>query len=141
MTTNLDSLKGTFWQSNTPDHRVSGELTINGRPTLETFRPIFDGRAVDVEWHPSGAVKRMAVSGNPDHLVADWEPRTIHGELEDGTLVSVVGAQEGRQRSTSFVDLQYRQEFRTSRTPSTARYLIPVHSVGPPGSHTTMQIP
>jgi ApeA N-terminal domain 1 len=91
------------------------KLTLGGRPTFETVGQIFVERAVEVDLHPSGAVRRMAVSGNSDALVADWEPRNIHGELDDGTEVSIVGAQGGRKRSTSFVIQEYRQEFRTIR--------------------------
>jgi hypothetical protein len=34
-------------------------------------------------------------SGDPEDLVADFQPRTIHGELTDGTAVSIVDAQGG----------------------------------------------
>jgi hypothetical protein len=112
---NPEPLNGTFWQADTPDRRVPGQLTLDDRPALETVGQIFVERAVEVDLHPSGAVRRMAVSGDPDALVADWEPRTIYGELDDGTLVSVVGAQGGRKRLTAFVLQQYRQEFRTLR--------------------------
>lgn len=108
-------LQGTFWQAETPDRRVPGHLTLDGRPVLETVGQIFVERAVDVDLHPSGAVKRIAVSGDSDALVYDWQPRNIHGQLEDGTLVSMVGAQGGRRRNSGFNIRQYQQEFRVSR--------------------------
>lgn len=108
-------LQGTFWQAETPDRRVPGRLTLDGGPALETIGQVFVERAVDVALDPSGAVRRMAVSGDSDALVDDWEPRNIHGQLEDGTLVSMVGAQGGRKRNTGFMIREYLQEFRTSR--------------------------
>lgn len=108
-------LQGTFWQAETPDRQVPGHLTLDGPPALETAGQLFVERAVDVDLHPSGAVRRMAVSGDADALVYDWEPRNIHGQLEDGTLVSMVGAQGGRKRNSGFMIRQYQQEFRTSR--------------------------
>lgn len=109
------TLDGTFWQSDTPDRRVPGHLTLNGQPLLEVVGQIFIERANSVDLDANGMVRRMAISGDSDALVADWEPRNIHGELDDGTCVSVVGAQGGRKLNTNFVDRQFRQEFRTMR--------------------------
>jgi hypothetical protein len=61
-----------------------------------------------------GAVT-VSHSGDPEDLVADWEPRNIHGQLADGTPVSIIGAQGGKKRSTQLFDLEYRQVFGTIR--------------------------
>lgn len=113
---NQQCLAGTFWQVDTPERRVPGELTLEaGRLGLEVTGQLFVERANKVEFHPSGAIRSIAVGGNADNRVADWQERTIHGVLNDGTPVSVVGAQGGMKRSKSIMDLQYRQEFRTLR--------------------------
>jgi hypothetical protein len=110
-----EPLNGTFWQVDTPQRRVRGELTLGERPALETVDAIFDERTIVVERSSSGVVTRLGVLGNADARVADWEPRNIHGELDDGTLVSVVGAQGRMKRSSSILRLEYRQEFPTLR--------------------------
>lgn len=66
---------GTFWQVETPERRVSGELTLGEQPALETHQPIFDERAVLAERSPSGVVMRMGVRGSSEARVADWEER------------------------------------------------------------------
>ena len=112
---NPEPLNGTFWQVDTPDCRVRGQLMLGDQPTLETLDPIFDERSILVERSSSGVVTRLGVSGNADARVADWEPRNIQGQLDDGTLVSVVGAQGRMKRSSSILRLEYRQEFPTVR--------------------------
>jgi hypothetical protein len=109
------SLAGTFWQVETPDCRVAGALTLDAdRPALETVGRLFVERSITVEFRADGAITRIGVGGRSDDRVADWEPRNIHGALDDGTLVSMVGAQGRMMRSRSIMDLStYRQEFRT----------------------------
>lgn len=108
---------GTFWQVETPDRRVAGELTLNaGSPALETVGRLFVERSIGVEFGADGSVRSLKVGGNSDDRIADWEPRNIHGVLDDGTLVSMVGAQGQMKRSGSMMDFRkYRQEFRTLR--------------------------
>jgi hypothetical protein len=45
---NPEPLNGMFWQVDTPDRRVRGELTLGERPALETLEPIFDERSIVV---------------------------------------------------------------------------------------------
>lgn len=113
---NQQSLAGNFWQIETPDRRVRGELTLGaGRPSLETVGQLFVERSIGVEFGANGAVRSLAVGGRPEDRVADWEPRNIHGVLDDGTLVSMVGAQGQMKRPLNIRDFRYRQEFRTLR--------------------------
>ena len=114
MSEDLESLNGEFWQADTPSRRVPGVLTLTGAPALETLGRIFDERAYVVDVTPYGGVT-ISHSGDPEDLVADWEPRTIHGELFDGTSVSIVGAQGGKKRSAKLFDPEYRQIFGTVR--------------------------
>ena len=116
MTTSGDSqlLDGTFWQRDTPDRRCTGQLTITGQPVLEVLELLFDERSYRIHLSPHGG-KTISYSGDADDLVADFQPRTIHGELENGTRVSIIGAQGGRKRSTQLFDMQDRQELRTIR--------------------------
>lgn len=57
----------------------------------------------------------ISYTGDPEDSVADFEPRDIHGVLEDGTAVSIVGAQGGKKHAGSFYDWKYRQQFRSTR--------------------------
>jgi hypothetical protein len=111
------SLVGNFWQVETPDRVVRGTLTLDpGRgPTLEIVGRLFDELSYPVEFHPSGQIKRLAARADPDDRVKDWEPRNIHGVLDDGTPVSIVGAQGHMQHPLSITNLEYRQAFRTLR--------------------------
>lgn len=109
-------LKGTFWQVDTPDTTVPGQLSLGtDGPSLVVAGQLFVERSNIVEFHDNGTVKRLSVGGRPHDRVADWEPRNIHGVLDDGTRVSMVGAQGGMKRPLSVVDFRYRQEFRTLR--------------------------
>lgn len=109
-------LAGTFWQVETPEITAPGNLTLDaGRPGLEIVGQLFVERARYVEIGDDGLVRALGVAGRPHDRVADWAPRNIHGVLDDGTLVSVVGAQGGMKRTLDFKDPRYRQEFRTVR--------------------------
>jgi hypothetical protein len=55
----------------------------------------------------------MGYSGDTDRQVADFQPRSICGDLSDGTSVSVVDAQGGRKFELYPIPL--RQEFKTIR--------------------------
>ena len=115
---NQEPLAGTFWQVDTPDQAVPGQLSLGAKrgPTLETVGPLFVERAIHVEFYPSGNVKSFGVRSDPNGRVADWDERNIHGVLDDGTPVSMVGAQGRKKRSGPATDfIQYRQEFHTNR--------------------------
>jgi hypothetical protein len=106
-------LNGTFWQVETPDRRVPGVLDVTGDdlPVLETHQPIFTERKFEITRTPHGMT--IAHSGDPEDLVADFQPRTVHGELADGTAVSVVDGQGGKTGSGFFdFGLEYHQRFR-----------------------------
>ncbi|MBO0881241.1 MAG: hypothetical protein J2P17_13010 [Mycobacterium sp.] len=96
----------------TPERRAPGQLELSdgATPVLETVGRIFDERAYRVTVSEHGGVT-IAHSGNPDDLVADFQPRNIHGELNDGRQVSLVEAQGGADPN-SFMGHQYRQRFR-----------------------------
>lgn len=101
-----------FWQIETPERQVPGQLELSdgARPVLETVGRIFDERAYRITVSEHGGVT-IAHSGDPDDLVADFQPRNIHGELRDGRRVSLVEAQGGADPN-SFMRGQYRQRFR-----------------------------
>jgi len=110
---------GTFWQIDTPERRVPGQLLIGGddRPTLTTDKAIFIERQFSFTRTPTGGAM-VTMSGDPEHHVADFQERTIHGELTDGSRVTLVHAQGG-SRSLGFLlePSQARQQFR-------ARYAV-----------------
>ena len=105
---------GTFWQIDTPERRVPGQLLIGGddRPTLTTDKAIFIERQFSFTRTPTGGAM-VTMSGDPEHHVADFQERTIHGELTDGSRVTLVHAQGG-SRSLGFLlePSQARQHFR-----------------------------
>jgi hypothetical protein len=107
--------EGVFWQIETPERQVRGvlELRDGEDPVLETVGAIFDERAYRITISEHGGVT-IAHSGNPDDLVADFQPRNIHGQLSDGRRVSLVEAQGGADPN-SFMGRQYRQRFRRVR--------------------------
>lgn len=107
-------LNGVFWQADTPDRRVPGQLTLDGELSLETVGQIFIEQANKVELDADGMIRSLAVCANSDALVADFEPRNIYGKLDNGPLVSVVGAQ-GRRKINSPPNRPYSQQFRTLR--------------------------
>jgi hypothetical protein len=91
---------------------VRGQLELSDgvAPVLETVGAIFDERAYRITVSEHGGTT-IAHSGNPDDLVADFQPRNIHGEVDDGRQVSLVEAQ-GHADPNSFMSPQYRQKFR-----------------------------
>jgi hypothetical protein len=112
MTESPIRLEGVFWQIETPERRVPGllELSDEEAPRLETVGGVFDERAYRIIVSEHGGVT-IPFSGNPDDLVADFQPRDINGELNDGRQVSLVEAQGGADPN-SFMGRQYRQRFR-----------------------------
>ncbi|ULP40049.1 hypothetical protein MJO55_28315 (plasmid) [Mycolicibacterium rufum] len=107
-------MEGTFWQIDAPERQVRGQLTIAPAPVLETLGPIFEERAFRIETSPQGGTT-IIDGGNSDDLVADWSPRDIHGVLDNGREVSVIGAQGGMTDPSSSYPPQYRQRFGTIR--------------------------
>jgi hypothetical protein len=107
-------LGGVFWQIETPERRVAGQIQLSdgATPLLETvgWPALFDEVAYRITVSEHGGTT-IAYSGNPDDLVADFQPRNIHGELDDGRQVSLVEAQ-GHADSDSFMGRHYRQKFR-----------------------------
>ena len=104
---------------------MSGELFTGGddRPTLATDKAIFIEKQFSFTRTPSGGAM-VAMSGDPEHHVADFQERTIHGELTDGSRITLVHAQGG-SRSLGFLlePSQARQQFR-------ARYAVIGEHVG-----------
>lgn len=100
--------EGVFWQIETPDRRVQGRLTLAGAdlPVLVVDGLLFDERRYRHNVSSTGMT--ISVSGNPHDSVADFQPRTIHGEFTDGSPVSAIDVQGGR-RSLGF---DFKQEFR-----------------------------
>lgn len=117
MSSESGTVEGEFWQIDTPEQRVKGWLSLAGpdEPTLETLGRIFDERSHVVTVSPTGGVT-VTQSGDPEDLIADFEPRTILGELADGRSVSLIDAQ-GHKKDGGFFSLEYRQVFK-------ARYVV-----------------
>lgn len=107
-------IDGTFWQIDTPERQVRGQLTLAPTPVMETLGPIFQERAYRVEVSPHGGTT-VIHSGDSDDHVADWSPRDIHGVLDNGQRVSLVGAQGGMRDTSGTFPPQHRQWFGTIR--------------------------
>jgi hypothetical protein len=88
-----ENVGGVFWQVGTPDRRAEGRLELAGTdlPRLDVDRPIFDERSYSHNVTRTG--ETIAFSGDPHDLVADFQPRTIHGVLSDDSKVSAIDAQ------------------------------------------------
>lgn len=115
----MEPMDGTFWQIDTPERHTPGNLVVGGddAPALETEAAIFIERQFKVlSRTTTGSV--IAHSGDPEDLVADFEERTIHGDLADGRPVTLVQAQGGTRRLGFLRDpSQGSQQFR-------ARYAV-----------------
>jgi len=110
----VEQLDGTFWQIDTPQRRTAGKLLAGGdeRPSLVTDKAIFTERQFSVSRTPNGHAM-IAHSSDPEDHVADFQERTIHGELADGTPVTLVHAQGGSRRLGFLLDpSEASQEFR-----------------------------
>ncbi|MEH3138807.1 MAG: hypothetical protein PGN37_01245 [Mycobacterium kyogaense] len=81
--------EGWFWAPETPDSQAPGKLVIRSW-TL----PVLKLDATIVDW-PSirGIAGGFVDMGDPDDIVRDAQPRTIHGRLENGTYLTLFGAQ------------------------------------------------
>ena len=104
-----ENVGGVFWQVGTPDRRAEGRLELAGTdlPRLDVDRPIFDERSYSHNVTRTG--ETIAFSGDPHDLVADFQPRTIHGVLSDDSKVSAIDAQGGGGRG---LDFDFSQRFR-----------------------------
>lgn len=110
----------------TPERPTPGQLLIDGddRPTLTTDRAIFIESQFSFTRTPTGGAM-IAISGDPEHHVADFQERTIHGVLGDDTRVTLVHAQGGSRRLGFLLEpSEARQEFR-------ARYVVVGEHVTP----------
>lgn len=136
----ISPLAGKFWQIDTPEQTTRGQLLIGGDddPTLTTDRAIFVESRFSFTRTPTGEAM-IALSADPEHHIADFQERTIHGELDDGTLVTLAHAQ-GRSRSLGFLKepSEARQEFHSRYavvgehvTPEQAYHSIRFQIVGP----------
>jgi hypothetical protein len=63
----------------------------------------------------SGRSTTISYGGDSDDHVADWSPRDIHGVLDDGREVSLIGAQGGKASDDIGSSQHYRQWFGTIR--------------------------
>lgn len=84
--------KGWFW---TPETQETQETQAPGKLIASSWNlPVLELEAAIVDW-PSirGIVGGRVDMGDPDDIVRDAQPRTIHGRLEDGTNVTLFGAQ------------------------------------------------
>lgn len=77
---------GTFWVNE--NQRVTGRLEIDDD---ERFRLKLD-QFMEMPRQVTREGDAFAYSTEPEHIVADYQPRTIHGKLADGTIVSLLGA-------------------------------------------------
>jgi hypothetical protein len=102
---------GVFWQIDTPDRRVRGQLKLAATdlPELIVDGLLFDERSYSHSVTPTGMT--IAKSADPHDRVADFQPWTIHGELSDGSPVSALDARGGSRS----IDFNFSQQFRCRR--------------------------
>ncbi|MDD7833937.1 HEPN domain-containing protein [Paenarthrobacter sp. AB444] len=79
-------MSGQFWVGGGP--RVAGVLKIDGSTySLELEEFCFRPRSLDIQ--PG----YYSISGDPGAIAEDFAPRTVMGELDEGTSVTLLGAQ------------------------------------------------
>lgn len=82
----MNNSTGTFWVKK--NQRVTGTLEIDDE---QNFRLKLD-QFMEMPRQVNRVGDAFAYSTEPEHIVADYQPRTIHGELADGTRISLLGA-------------------------------------------------
>lgn len=116
MATQPEPFEGTFWQINTSERRVPGLLHLtDDDPQLVTHKPIFTERSFKISRTKHGMT--IGYSGDAEDLVDDFQPRTIHGALSDGTVVSIIDAQGGKTGGGFGFEVPptYHQQFRARK--------------------------
>lgn len=114
---------GRFWAVDTPHRARVGTLSYGAgeRATLRVDLPIVDQLGVRIE-HSENGETTITETSNPEHTVADFAPRTIHGEINDHEPVTLLDAHGGHEM---FLNWGFGQEF-------VARFLlIGSHVSGP----------
>lgn len=89
------SIGGEFWMPGNPRHRVRGEFTadLGGKPEVKLTANLVDDQRVIVHSNPGGKVIGWAVSAEATRSVESFLPTTLHGQLDNGKLVSLIDAQ------------------------------------------------
>ncbi|WP_301851070.1 HEPN domain-containing protein [Rhodococcus pyridinivorans] len=95
MSASGEVMLGWFWRVGMPLPERRGELRVSAgkEAELRVERPISPSRSLRVEQRGSNGMYAVTTSGDPDDVVADFQPVTVHGVLDDGTEVTVVDAQ------------------------------------------------
>jgi|GEM_PF-2625816 len=89
MTTEELAVDGWFWSSASPDVQAPGRLTYPswGLPVLHLEAAIGEQRSI------RGIRGGMLDMGEPDDIVRDFQPITIHGTTSAGEKITLFGAQ------------------------------------------------
>jgi hypothetical protein len=108
-----DYVSGVFWYVETPERQAEGRVELENPdlPSLIVTTPLFDERTYKVTRSGTGGMT-IATSGDPHDRVADFQPRTIWGDLSNGAKASAIGAQGGRRNGFGF---DFSQQFRCRR--------------------------
>lgn len=95
MSVSDEVMLGWFWRVGTPLPERRGELRVRAgaEAELRVERPISPIRMIRVEPGESPGMQVVRYSADPDDAVADFQPVTVHGVLDDGTEVTVMDAQ------------------------------------------------
>lgn len=80
-----DDMTGRFWVGSGP--RVAGVLKMNGS-TYSLELEEFCFRPLNLDIQPG----HYSISGDPGAIAEDFAPRTVMGELDEGTSVTLLGA-------------------------------------------------
>lgn len=89
-------IPGDFWHAATR-MRSDGEIVLGDygqRPVLSVHRQIIQEKAVKITRIGDHELQ-AAYGGSPTDIVEDYKPRTFLGEAEDGTKLTLIGAQGG----------------------------------------------
>ncbi|KOS56685.1 HEPN domain-containing protein [Rhodococcus rhodochrous] len=88
-------MPGWFWRVGTPLPERRGDLRVSPgkQAELRVERAISPSRMIRVEPGESPGRQVVRYSADLDDAVADFQPVTVHGVLDDGTEVTVMDAQ------------------------------------------------
>lgn len=88
-------IKGFFWESDYA-RKSSGVVTIEQgeKPKLKVSNPLFDEESVKIVRISNHELSITRIT-DPDKIIADHLPRTIWGESEDSSALTLIDAQGG----------------------------------------------
>ncbi|OBB90715.1 HEPN domain-containing protein [Mycobacterium sp. 852002-40037_SCH5390672] len=89
------SAGGDFWKADEPDHRVRGRFAaeLGEKPEVTLTDNLVPDPRVSVRHDPSRNVTTISHSAEAKRSVASFRAITVHGQLDSGEAVTIIGSQ------------------------------------------------